>query len=123
MLEGGLGKEHTLVSYTLVNLARMHLDLGAPGEAEVLLRQALPIQERAFLKNHARLAATKSLLGAALLERGAFKESEVLLLSAGQVLKGVSGPEAREAQANRARLTALYTAWGRPEKLATSQTP
>ena len=118
MAQEGLGPEHTLVSFILVNRARMQLDLGVPSEAERLLREALPIQERAYRKNHARLAATKSLLGEALIARKDYQEAERLLLEARAVLKGVSGPEAREAEATRRRLVTLYESWGKPGKAA-----
>jgi len=111
-----LGREHPLVAGALALLARVWVARGDFSQAESLLREALPIQKRAYPENHPRLAMTKSLLGATLTHRQQFEEAEALLLSARDVLKGISGPEAREAKATRSRLAGLYEAWGRPEK-------
>ncbi len=62
------------------------------------------------------MGVPKSLLGETLTALGRYDEAERLLLEAHGVLKDIPGQQRREAMATRARLVALYEAWGRPEK-------
>src|SRR5688572_32921514 len=85
--------------------------------AEVLLRRALAAQERTDAAEW-RIGMTRSSLGEALTRLGRHPEAETLLLDAARSLEPGPGRQGREAAANRARLAALYDAWGRPEKAA-----
>jgi hypothetical protein len=87
-----------------------------------LLRDALRIRQRLFRPDDWRIGVPKSVLGAALRALGRYDEAEVMLLEARRVLKEIPGAEAQEFRATRARLVALYEAWGRPEKAAPDRT-
>ncbi len=116
-----LGRDHPAVSRQEVGLARVYLDEGRPADAEILLLHALDVEERSYSADDWRLAATESLLGDACTRLSRFSEAEPYLLRAAALLPvapGVEGPRAREASANRERLAALYTAWGRREMAA-----
>jgi hypothetical protein len=94
----------------------VHLARQEPAAAEPLLRQALGAQQRAHAAGDWRIAATKSVLGAALTALGRHPEAERLLIEAQTVLQDVPGRQGREARATRERLEALYAAWRRPDK-------
>jgi tetratricopeptide (TPR) repeat protein len=101
-----------------VNLGRVQLARKDPASAEPLLRQALQIRRRAFSESDWRIATARSLLGEALTSLGRYDEAERLLLEAKAALKDGPGPAGREARSTAERLSALYKAWGRPEKTA-----
>ena len=113
-----LGRDHPLVANYEANLARQHLAVGAPQQAEKLLRHALAVRERTLPSGDWRIAMTKSLLGAALTARRRYVEAERLLLEANAALRDVPGREGREAKATRERLAVLYDAIGRPDRAA-----
>jgi serine/threonine protein kinase len=116
-----LGERHPLMGLWTLNLARVRLAQGDPSAAEPLARSAVGIAEGAFAPRDWRLAAARSVLGAALAERRRFAEAESLLLQAHEALEDVPGPQGREALATRKRLGALYLAWGRPARAALFQ--
>jgi tetratricopeptide (TPR) repeat protein len=111
-----LGSEHPLAAIYKINLASVHLARNEPEAAETLLRQALPIRARApglvpyrrrtFPEDDWSVAATKSLLGAALVARKRFEEGERVLLDArrgpGSGIQG-PGPDARTVASVLAR--------------------
>ncbi len=88
-------------------------------EARTLLRESLDIREKAFPDEWPTFE-TRSLLGASLLGLKQYGEAEPLVVS------GYEGMKAREAKIPAAarpnldqalgRVTALYEAWGKPEK-------
>ncbi|HEV7516460.1 MAG TPA: serine/threonine-protein kinase [Thermoanaerobaculia bacterium] len=112
------GRDHPAVARQEVSLARIYLDQGRPAAARSLLLHVLFVQQKSYAANDWRLATTESLLGAAYTRLSRFAEAEPYLLRAFELLPltpGSEGPRAREARANRERLTALYAASGRPE--------
>jgi serine/threonine protein kinase/tetratricopeptide (TPR) repeat protein len=123
-----LGSEHPLVGIYKINLASAYLARNEPAAAEPLLRHGLQIRQRApgvvpsrrrtLPEDDWSVGATRSLLGATLLSLKHYAEAEPLLLAARHDLDIAPGPQSPEAKATRARLVALYTAWGRPEKAA-----
>ena len=84
-----LGSEHQLIAIYKINLASVQLARKDAVAAESLLRQALPIRarapgvvpvrRRAFPEDDWSVAATKSLLGAALSAQSRYGEAEALL--------------------------------------------
>jgi tetratricopeptide (TPR) repeat protein len=111
-----LGNDHPFIARYSIGLARVRLSQHDARGAEPLLRDALRIQRASLGDGDWRTAATRAILGEALTALRRFPEAETVLLEAGSVLKDVPGPQAREYQATRGRLVALYQAWGRPEK-------
>jgi eukaryotic-like serine/threonine-protein kinase len=111
-----LGDDHERVTYCRVNLARVNLARHDPAAAEPLLRKALQSFRRALPGTDWRIGTVESLLGASLTSLGRFEEAESLLLDADGILKNLQGQQGGESSATRARLVALYDAWGRPEK-------
>ncbi len=121
-----LGLDHPAVARQEVGLARTYLEQGRPADAEPLLRHALGVQQGSYAADDWRLGATQSLLGDTCTRLSRFAEAEPYLLRASdllQVTPGSDGLETREAQANLARLVALYEAWGQPEKAAPYRSP
>ncbi|HKV07165.1 MAG TPA: serine/threonine-protein kinase [Thermoanaerobaculia bacterium] len=116
-----LGPDHPNVARQEVGLARIYLDQGRSAAAEPLLRHALAIQQQNPAGEGWRLGATLSLLGDVCTRLSRFAEAETWLLRATEILPAKPDSEtreAREARDHRARLVALYEAWGRPEKAA-----
>jgi ATP/maltotriose-dependent transcriptional regulator MalT len=91
-------------------LARVHVARGDAAAAELLLRDVLTRQQTTLPADDWLIAATRSALGAALIEREQLDEAERLLTEASAVLQDVPGRQGREAAANRERLAALAQA-------------
>jgi tetratricopeptide (TPR) repeat protein len=121
-----LGRDHPAVSRQEAGLARIYLDEGRPAAARSILLHVLAVQRKSYAASDWRLGITESLLGATYTKLSRFAEAEPHLLHAAELLPltpGSEGPEAREARANRARLIALYEAWGQPAKAAPYRSP
>jgi serine/threonine protein kinase/tetratricopeptide (TPR) repeat protein len=122
-----LGDNHQLVAIYLINLGSVQLARKEAAEAEALLREGLrirllspgivPSRRRTFREDDWSIAATKSLLGAALVAQGRYSEAETLLLDARRDLEAMSAPP-RERNVTISRLIELYDAWRKPEKAA-----
>jgi tetratricopeptide (TPR) repeat protein len=91
-------------------LARVHLARGDAAAAETLLRDVLKRQQATLPADDWLIAATRSGLGAALIEQKQLDEAERLLTEASAVLQDVPGRQGREASATRERLAALAQA-------------
>jgi eukaryotic-like serine/threonine-protein kinase len=110
-----------LLAGDLDGLARNLLVQARAREAELLLRESLPIREKALSKDWTRFN-TMSLLGGAHLRQGRYAEAELLLIQGYERMKACEAkipapgkprlPEAAE------RVIRLYEAWGKPEKAA-----
>jgi tetratricopeptide (TPR) repeat protein len=98
-----------------LNLARLRIARGDGTSMEDVIRKALRVRQQIFPATDWRIAEAQSLLGGALLAQARYAEAEPMLLSAAKTLKPVPGHQERELVANRARLAALYRAWGRPQ--------
>ena len=114
--ERALGDAHPLIASCDISLARVDLARGEAAAAEPLLRRALAINQRAYRAGDWRIGATQSLLGEALTALRRYDEAENVLVAARGVLTEGGGREGQVAAENRARLAALYQAWGRPAK-------
>jgi tetratricopeptide (TPR) repeat protein len=123
-----VGPDHQLVAIYTINHAAVLMALHRAGEAEPLLREGLrvrllapglvPIRRRTWLVDDWSVAATKSLLGAALVEQRRYAEAETILLEAWRELEASSSAHANDKQTTLTRLVDLYAAWGKPEKAA-----
>ena len=121
-----LGADHPTVARQEVSLARVYLDQGRPAAAEPLLRHAVAVEQQAGAGGDWRIEIAHSLLGEACTRLSRFAEAEPHLLRAAALLQETPGSddlESREARDNRARLAALYRAWGRPARAAVPRAP
>jgi serine/threonine protein kinase len=107
------GKDHPLIAFGEIYLAEVHLARNEASLAEPLLRDALRIRQHTFRPDDWRIGVPKSVLGATLTALGRYDEAEPLLRDAHRVIKDVPGVPAQEAEATRARLTALAAARAR----------
>ncbi len=97
-------------------LAQCLLGAGRADEAEPLARECLEARVAALTADHRSTFSAESLLGACLVDLGRFEEAEVLLLAANERAATIQSPDARVTTSLRGRLTALYDAWGKPER-------
>jgi serine/threonine protein kinase len=109
-----LPPDHPKIATYLVHLSRVQIARGAAAETEASLREALRVRMAGAPADDWRVAQVQSLLGAALFAQGNYAEAEPLMRAADRVLQPIPGLQARERDANRARLAALYRATGRP---------
>ncbi len=111
-----LSVDHPRTADYLIFLARVRIARGAAAATETSLREALRVRLASMQRDDWRIGQAQSLLAAALVARGgsATAEAESLMLAADRLLKPIPGAQARERDANRARLAALYRASGRP---------
>jgi eukaryotic-like serine/threonine-protein kinase len=91
---------------------------GRASEAEPLLREGVRLRREAFPKGDRRTAASESILGGALTNLKHYDEAEPLLLSSYDALTKAQGVSPRDVREARARLAALYQAWGKPDQAA-----
>jgi len=115
-----LPADHPGLATYLVNLARVQIALGRAGATEPLLREALRLRTGRMLADDWRIGQVQALLGASLVGTDRDAEAESLMRAADRLLPPIAGQAARDRDANRARLAALYRASGRavPAELA-----
>ena len=101
----------------LRGLASVFLEQGKVTEAEPLAREALATLREAKAPSW-RVADAESVLGGCLVARGRFGDAEPLLVGAYEALAKGPGDGSRRAGEARARVVALYKAWGKPELAA-----
>jgi serine/threonine protein kinase/tetratricopeptide (TPR) repeat protein len=126
--QSALGGTHQLVAIYAINLAAVQLARNHAPEAESLLRDGLrirqlapgivPSRRRTFLEDDWSIAATRSLLGAAMLAQRHYGEAETLLLDAQRDLEAMSPRPQHAIKATMARLIELYDAWQKPDQAA-----
>jgi len=109
-----LSADHPKTVAYQVNLARVQIARGETADTEASLREALRVRTGRLRPDDWRIAQVQSLLAAVLAARGDLAGAEPLMLAADRVLQPLPGGQARERDANRARLAALYRAAGRP---------
>ena len=109
-----LSADHPKTVAYQVNLARVQIARGETADTEASLREALRVRTGRLRPDDWRIAQVQSLLAAVLAARGDLAGAEPLMLAADRVLQPLPGGQARERDANRARLAALYGATGRP---------
>jgi serine/threonine protein kinase/tetratricopeptide (TPR) repeat protein len=114
--EKGPGLERLTVAGLQASLGELLVESGEPLAAEPLLREALASQRAALPRDHPDAARTESMLGACLGAQGRFAEGERLLLDSHARILAKRTGKSRETLDARARITAMYQAWGKPEK-------
>jgi serine/threonine-protein kinase len=113
-----LGDDHLHVAASRLDLARLYRDLDRPQAGRVFLAAARDWLERQPNDQHQLYRArADSLLGAFLAAEGHWAEAEPHLLTGYRQLAAGGQGDLYALRARR-RLADLYTAWGRPERLA-----
>jgi eukaryotic-like serine/threonine-protein kinase len=102
-----LGDDHPRVVTYTINLARIRIARGDGAAAESSLRAALRARERLYQPGDWRIAQAQALLGASLIAQKRYAEAEPLLVAADRGLAPIPGIQARERDANLARLARL----------------
>lgn len=109
-----LGEDHPETAGTMTVSANLLIETGRYSLGLELARKAEQILTGSLPAGHWRIAAARSIEGAALAGIGEFAEAEPLLLTSLEALE--NAPIPRLAEDGRRRIAQLYTAWGRPEK-------
>ena len=112
---------HPDIANSLEDLATTLIRHGKHAEAEALLQECLDIRRFALPEGHRRTARTMGLLGGLLTTLEQFPEAEPLLLRSYADVE--DNEEIATTTTARAleRLTALYNAWERPDRLVEYQ--
>jgi hypothetical protein len=119
-----LGPRHPDTLTAMTELSELRITEGRYAEAESLLRDCRDIQKQTMPDDFRRFR-TESLLGASLARQQRYAEAEPLLISGYEGMKqhqaaAIIRLRAKVSQGLR-DLIALYTAWGKPEKVAEFQ--
>ena len=102
-----LGADHPRTVSIELDLARVLVALGQGAKVEPMTRHALDVRQRLFSPGHWRIAEAQALLGASLLAQRRQAEAEPLMAAADQALKPIKGRQARDRDANRARMKSI----------------
>ncbi len=116
-----LDRDHPNRGVYLQHLASVLTAEGKAREAEPMAREAFAILQAKMPKTW-RVADAESVLGGCLAALGRFQEAEPLLLESYPLLQKDKGNGAKYAEEARQRIVDLYTAWGKPERLAAYRT-
>jgi serine/threonine protein kinase/Flp pilus assembly protein TadD len=116
-----LARDHPTRGIFLRNLASVLVSEGKAAEAETQAREALSIL-RAKPPAPWRVPDAESVLGGCLTALRRFPDAEPLLVKSYPALQRDKGEGAKHAEEARQRIVDLYTAWGKPERLAAYRT-
>lgn len=110
-----LGPKHPTIAGHMQSLASLLGKKGDYAGAEKMLREAIAINEESLPPNHPQRVTCKLSLGACLAKMNRFEESETLLVSGLEAIKG--RPDIRRAwhDSSVKSLVALYEAWDAAE--------
>lgn len=111
-----LGNDHPQVASTLTVQANLFVAQKKFAEGLAGATEALRILALTLPDDHWQVAMAKNVQGGALTGLRRYPEAEKLLLSSLSALDDAPIPDL--TQRGRARLAALYTAWGKPEEAA-----
>jgi serine/threonine protein kinase/tetratricopeptide (TPR) repeat protein len=122
------GTDHQLVAIYSANLASVFIARGDTARAEPLLREALrvrrlapdvvPSRRRTLAVEAWTVGMLRTALGATLTRLRRYEEAESTLLAARGDLEAEPALATTELRVNAARLVDLYTAWGKPARVA-----
>jgi serine/threonine protein kinase/Tfp pilus assembly protein PilF len=112
-----LGKDHFERAIYLRNLSTALLADGKTTQAEASAREALSVFRKSKPSSW-RVADAESVLGSCLARLGQFEQAEPLLLGSYPVLEKDSGDGKKYAKAALNRIIGLYSAWGKPDRVA-----
>ena len=113
-----LPETHPAVATAMGVLGRALGRMDSLAAGERWLRESLALREKALPAGHWLLASSRSILGEHLALSGRFAEAEALMLPAERALVEIRGEDAPPVRDARARLAALYAAWGKPDEAA-----
>jgi serine/threonine protein kinase/tetratricopeptide (TPR) repeat protein len=99
-----LGADHSRVVNMAVDLARVRIARGQAADVEAMLRRALEMRQRTYPAGHWRIAEAQALLGASLASQHRNDEALTLMRAADRFFKPIPGRQARDREANSARL-------------------
>ncbi len=109
------GDDHPNVAVVRRNLASLLAARGDAAGCEAEARPALEVLRRAFGPDHWRVADAESVLGGCLVGLGRYAEAEPLLVRGYEIVRKAQGDAKSYTRDARARLAALYRAWGKPD--------
>ena len=112
-----VGAAHPNYAVARRNLAALLAAKGEPAACEGEARPAVETLRQALPAGHWRIADAESVLGGCLTGLGRFDEAEPLLVGGYEAVRKVQ-PDSSYTRDARARLVALYLAWGKPEQAA-----
>lgn len=107
------GSQHPDLPTNLINLARVYLRRGTPGDAIPLLQEALTGRQRTFGDVHVNTASARLQLVAAYIDATDMAAAERLLLDQERILGPKGDAEVRRAV--NAQFASLYERWDRPK--------
>jgi len=90
-----------------VDLSRVRIARGHGADVEAMLRRAVDLRQRTYPAGHWRIAEAQALLGASLAAQHRDEEAEALMRAADRAFIPIPGRQARDRDANRARLDQL----------------
>ena len=102
--KAALGADNPRVVNLAVDLSRVRIARGDAADVEAILRRALEMRKRTYPVGHWRIAEAQALLGASVAAQHRTDEAEALMRAADRALKPIPGRQARDREANRARL-------------------
>jgi len=102
-----MGEDHPRTVSIALDLARVRIARGDAAAVEPMTRHALEQRQGIYAPGHWRIAEAQALLAASLLAQRRHAEAEPLMIAADQALKPIAGRQARDREANRARLQTL----------------
>jgi len=113
------GDDNEEVAASRYQLAGLYCEVtGEPARGLTLLGEAIPVFARPQAPRPHLLAFAWSMRGSCLTGLRRYEEAETELLRALPALEAAMGQDDRMTGLARARLVALYEAWGRPERAA-----
>jgi hypothetical protein len=107
IVTSALGADHPRVVNMTVDISRVRIALGHAAEVELMLRRALELRQRTYPAGHWRIAEVQALLGASLAAQHRNEEAEALMRAADRAFTPIPGRQARDREANRARLRSI----------------
>jgi hypothetical protein len=107
IVSAALGADNPRVLNLAVDLSRVRIARGHAAEVEAMLRSALEMRQRTYPAGHWRIAEAQALLGASLASQHRNDEAEALMRAADRVFTPIPGRQARDREANRARLRSI----------------
>ncbi len=109
-----LGPNHPKIAMTYADRGEMYAKSRRFDLAEPYFEASYQSRQRTLPADHLDLAWSKALLGSCRARLGRFSEAEPLLLAALATISAQLPAESLMATSARARVAALYRAWGRP---------
>jgi tetratricopeptide (TPR) repeat protein len=109
---------HPQLAESLLGLGVLLTRTQRAAEAEAPLREALEVRRAAFGPDSPQAALAEHALGVCLVALTQYQNAEDALLHSLKVLQAERGPEHPQTSLVRQHLVDLYTAWGKPERIA-----